>query len=228
MRQILRRLFERHDVPTGPEAPLPFLDHIDGGEAGEWLRRSSMSRFALNVGSLVPDQFEAYARIDHPQVESVAVEGELPRELVPALVEHLGGATTTRDECYFAVWEGFGTGTTVVAFAAGTSAKERREWWAQQPREPAWKRSQPTLELPNRRYHVFRGPIEGATTSLAGNLIRWQSANLWWPADHAWCVATEIDLAWTVVGASRACVDALIADPRLPAREIRSDAPLGA
>ena len=46
-----------------------------------------------------------------------------------------------------------------------------------------------------------------------------QSANLWWPADRAWCVATEIDFAWTYVGGTRAVVDALLADPRLDAVE---------
>src|SRR5687767_43789 len=106
----LRSLFERHDVPTGPEVPLPFLEYIDGRAAGEWLVRSSMSRFGVDIGSLVPATFAAYARIDHLQVDG-SDEGELPLELIRPLIEHLERATTTRDECYFAVWDGFGIGT---------------------------------------------------------------------------------------------------------------------
>ena len=75
----------------------------------------------------------------------------------------------------------------------------------------------PTLELPNRAYHVFAGPIAAARTSYSAIPFAHQSANLWWPADRAWCIATEIDFAWTYVGAPRPCIDAILADPRLEA-----------
>jgi hypothetical protein len=38
---------------------------------------------------------------------------------------------------------------------------------------------------------------------------------LWWPDDRAWCVATDIDLDTTYVGASRECVARLPAEPHL-------------
>jgi hypothetical protein len=41
------------------------------------------------------------------------------------------------------------------------------------------------------------------------------SCNLWWPADHAWCVATEIDLDSTYVGGSEACIEELLANSEL-------------
>jgi hypothetical protein len=46
-----------------------------------------------------------------------------------------------------------------------------------------------------------------------------------WPADHAWCVADDVDPHWAGIGAGTAAVDALVSDPRLdvvradPARE---------
>jgi hypothetical protein len=40
---------------------------------------------------------------------------------------------------------------------------------------------------------------------------------LWWPEDHAWCVATEIDLDSTYLGASLACVEELLANTELEA-----------
>jgi hypothetical protein len=42
-----------------------------------------------------------------------------------------------------------------------------------------------------------------------------QSATLWWPADRAWCVATDTDLMSTYVGGSAACVADLLAAPDL-------------
>lgn len=38
----------------------------------------------------------------------------------------------------------------------------------------------------------------------------WFAANLWWPEDRSWCVATEIDFGWTYVGGSQALIDAVV------------------
>ncbi len=122
--------------------------------------------------------------------------GTLPLALVEALEEHLRPATAAPEACYFALWEGFGDSAV--------------------PHE-----LEPTLHLPHRhrRYHVFAGPIAAARTSYSLIPFAHRSANLWWPADRAWCVATEVDFAWTYVGGTRAVVDALLADPRLEAVE---------
>jgi hypothetical protein len=195
------------------------LRHINGNDAGEWLRRSVVT-FGVDVGSFLPDHFEAYARVDHGGTDG-RWEGSLPAPLIPALVEHLGGATTTRADCFFAVWAGFGIGKPIVRFDPGVSWLERKLTLRRLSRVESWKTKAPTLELPERAYHVFSGPIEGATTNLSGSPsgLGWQSANLWWPADHAWCVATEIDNAWTYVGATRQCIDGILADGRLGASE---------
>jgi hypothetical protein len=43
------------------------------------------------------------------------------------------------------------------------------------------------------------------------------SPNLFWPQDHAWCVASEIDLYCTLVAGSEALAQTLVGDPRLEA-----------
>ena len=194
-----------------------------------------MTTFARSVASFLPGHFESYARVYHPaeynhvtaspapawrQLASAAGvdlsdtsafealrassatqtrEGTLPVALLDPLIEHLLPATTTPERCFFAVWEGFG-----ASAVPGTL--------------------EPKLELPERAYHLFSGPIEGARTSYSSISFDHQSANLWWPADHAWCVATEVDLAWTYVGGARACIQALLADPRLQAFETTATA----
>jgi hypothetical protein len=50
----------------------------------------------------------------------------------------------------------------------------------------------------------------------------WQSPNLWWPDDRAWCVATEIDLMSTYVGGSHRCVRAVLDRPELEAAAVES------
>jgi hypothetical protein len=210
---------------------LPLLTHMGSLEAADWIR-NSMTTFGRNVCSFLPGGFPAYARVYHPfesnrkfstwreqlaitgrelidrgdaadfayhgAVDGQARHGSLAAPIFEALLEHLIPETTTPDECYFAIWEGFGA----------------------LPPELT-----PKLELPGRAYHVFSGPLQGALTSF--DIMQFERptstphmpANLWWPADHAWCIATEIDFAWTYVGASRACIDAVLADQRLESIE---------
>jgi hypothetical protein len=42
-----------------------------------------------------------------------------------------------------------------------------------------------------------------------------QSPDQWWPDDHSWCVATEIDFDCTLVGGTRELIDTVLNDPRL-------------
>lgn len=63
------------------------------------------------------------------------------------------------------------------------------------------------------------GSIDLADTRFGTN--KWfpegMSAHLWWPDDHTWCVATDIDLMTTYLGASAECVGAVLADDALEA-----------
>jgi hypothetical protein len=194
-----------------------------------WLQQS-LTTFAESVASFLPGHLEAYARIHHPFDApgatagrgalwrawlfdatipshdpaaavafalsgidgSQAEVGRLPRPLIGPLVEHLRQATATPDRCFFAVWEGHGDLTPVALRA-------------------------PRLVLPQRSYHVFAGPIEAAHTSFSADGLSHLAANLWWPADQAWCVATEIDFAWTYVGGPRSVIEALLAEQRFEA-----------
>jgi hypothetical protein len=47
-----------------------------------------------------------------------------------------------------------------------------------------------------------------------------QSANLWWPEDRAWFVASEIDFDSTFVGGDDRLIAALVSDKRLEALPI--------
>jgi hypothetical protein len=229
----------RHTLRISDEAmpELPLLTHVPSLDATDWLR-TSLTTFGRNVSSFLPGDFPAYARVYHPFEtnrgfstwrEQLAIAGgEVldPREaedfayhgvgnaqarhgtlalpIIEALLAHLTPATTTTDECYFAIWEGFDVSAVPPSLM-------------------------PKLELPGRAYHIFTGPLRAALTSFDimqfhyPPLTRHMSANLWWPADHAWCIATEIDFAWTYVGASRACIDAVLADSRLESIETSAE-----
>jgi hypothetical protein len=215
--------------PGGSAPVLPLLTHLSELAATAWLRQS-LTTFAAGVASFLPGDLPAYARVYHPfdlgggspdaatswrelaaragreladpvdaadfalygAAQAQAPIGTLPLRVIDALVAHLEPATATPEACYFAVWEGFGDSLVPPTLT-------------------------PKLELPHRAYHVFAGPLAAARTSYAAVPWSHRSANLWWPADRAWCVATEIDFGWTYVGGPRACIDALLADPRFEA-----------
>jgi hypothetical protein len=197
----------------------------------------------MPVGATIPTGFEAYARVLHPayrttdghqalvrwtelaeragvvphaelQWEELASgagpgdvapmdappqEGHLPAEEAAALVDVLRRHTATPDRCWFAVWDGFGGLEPEVRWPGATR-----------------------LHLPHRDYVLLRGSIDAATGSFCPAPFR-QSANLWWPEDRAWCVATEIDYLWTYVGATEPCLEELLAEPRLEILRTRPD-----
>jgi hypothetical protein len=214
--------------------------------------------FATDVGSVIPQGFEAYARLFHPAIrivngEEVTVRwseiaaaggrtvhpemqwphvsgmwegsgenspglwdlepdvGSLPRRYTDRLRDLLAQYTSTSDRVWFCVWDGFGDlkirpgGSALLT--SGPPGRKRR---------PVQQSPAPTLQLPNRAYYLLSGPIGGIGESM-GEEPHWQSANLIWPEDRAWCVATEIDFAWTYIGGGTALIQALINDPALEA-----------
>jgi hypothetical protein len=209
--------------------------------AAAWIAES-MHGFALDVGSIVPPQFEAYARVFHPAhlhqqdvrgapvrwAEIAAANGRtvhpemqfMKIALIPSPYAHawtqpgladrvpevgslsmdeaaelaavLQPHTTTPEDCFFAVWDGWGG--------------LRHDM-----------RGAPVVAIPGRTMRLLRGPIHAVTENTDEHETRFQSANLWWPADRAWCVATEIDLMSSYVGGSRPCIDAVLGDRALEA-----------
>ena len=68
------------------------------------------------------------------------------------------------------------------------------------------------MRLPGRDYLLYSGAVDDA---LAFVDSEGQTPNLWWPADRSWCVASEIDLAWTYIGGSAELVRRLESESRI-------------
>jgi hypothetical protein len=126
--------------------------------------------------------------------------------------------TGTPEDCWFCVWDGFGWGS-AGTFAVLTETGQPREIIQEPGRDPVPGpvRAGPRVRLPHRDYFLYAGPA-AAAAALASLDGTWgQCPNLWWPADRAWCVASEIDLPWTYVGGPRGLIDAILADERIEA-----------
>lgn len=115
--------------------------------------------------------------------------GTLQPAEAEALLPILRATTATPDRCYFALWEGFGQQELNALVAAF-----------------------PRLELAKRAYLLFRGSLESFPWFEVSPR---QSPNLWWPEDHAWVVASEIDAYDTYVAGSEACIEQVMNEPAL-------------
>jgi hypothetical protein len=208
-------------------------DWVVAGATGPW----------THVGALLPTDFAAYARLLHPaelvceevRWETVAAGngrrahagmqwvaltgswdfqygngrgqpelwdespevGSLPAATAQRLVAVLQRFTGT-DDCFYAVWEGFGD----LVVAPATVA---------------------TIAMPGRTMLLFRGLLANAATATMESPPFGRSPSLWWPADRAWCVATDVDLNYTYIGATDPCIEAVLADPTLESWRVAAD-----
>ncbi|BFU47408.1 hypothetical protein [Krasilnikovia sp. MM14-A1004] len=136
--------------------------------------------------------------------------GDNPRrgELDPPTLATLCGAlaphTATPETCYFSLWEGHGW------LPDGIPARVHHDY---------------------RSYILFTGPLHAAQQLGFHPRPDWfipQSPNLFWPADQAWCVATEIDFDSTLVGGTSELVHQLLSEPALDAWPVNPDDSLAA
>jgi hypothetical protein len=214
------------------------IQWADNVRAASWIG-SQLHPWNQDTGSVIPEGFDAYCRVFHPEgpiypdgsfqswadiadrngriahpnmqfhminrpvgspPPDMLHEGSGPSEgsLLPRerrhLVELLRAKTGTPEHCWFCIWDGYGN-------------IEVRG---------------PLVELPNRNYGLYEGPIDVAMVALD---VPWmdQSPNLWWPQDRSWIVVTEIDYAWTYVGGSKELINELCSDAIIEAMQVRLD-----
>lgn len=231
------------------------VDWLEDVSPARWIA-SRLHPFAQDVGSVIPEGFEAYGRLFHPiedggagrrerwsdlarrneriahpemqfqwisrppgqrppewyDAESGPSWGSLPVPERRILIEVLDRYTSSRDSCFFCVWEGYDPlheDRPVDWHKAGTLGALRAR--VRRRRSHRLAPPLPQVELPGRRYYLYRGPLEKALAPLPDD----HSPNLWWPEDRAWFVATELDYAWTYVGGSEELIGELLSDDRL-------------
>ena len=123
----------------------------------------------------------------------------MDRHVLDPVASLLARHTDIPGECWFGVWEG----------------------WGSMPADDLI-RSAPTFSVPARTYHLLTGPVE-ALHEL-GSRLHGQTPSLWWPQDHAWCVATEVDLKTSYVGTGRRCAQELVSLPGVEAATVAPEA----
>jgi hypothetical protein len=183
--------------------------------AADWIVDSGIAWERL-VG-FGPPGFPAYARLRFfpdpafvgQSQNDVDCDRGAPSDVarLRASMETLTRHTGTPDACYFCVWEGW--------------PLQRREGTAERSVHPSAVLDVPQVVIPNRAYFLLKGDLS--------DLAQWDATRAWlgqrrlldvppafmWPADHAWCIACDVDQHYAGIGAATAAIDQLLADPRL-------------
>jgi hypothetical protein len=153
------------------------------------------------------------------------VRGEIPEDLMTVFTELLGRYTTSTNG-WFCLWEGWGSVhgsmTRTIAWAVdhppppGMPTSYRAS-----PAFPQAVLDGPKVRLPGRDYLLFEGPLDAANE--LGVNVPWgsfttferQPPSLWWPDDHAWCAANDIDASFSCIGGTVPLIDELLKHPDL-------------
>jgi hypothetical protein len=168
--------------------------------------------------------------------------GDLDPEPLAALCDILARHTAIPAACWFGVWDGHGwlhPGGGVVAVFARTEGAEQSDGAGMPPPTEqvvpvmglTWEEPSPAMplfELPWREHRLLSGPLDAALEmgSVVNGVFFSHSPSLIWPDDHAWCVATDVDLRSTYIAATPALADELLSDGRLETWPVRLDDPL--
>jgi hypothetical protein len=208
--------------------------------SSRWIT-DAIRQFQYDVGSLVPPIFQAYARVFHPAyghaqpmpdprdfaVSWKAVAEANGRVAHPAMEwGSLVGSWQIQSQP--GLWDSPpDTGRLPVHVTKELSRILKRCSRSDGVMYALWNgyggmhiADAEMIELPHRPMYLIAGSIEDATEPFG---IPGRTANLWWPSDQRWCVATDIDLMTTYVGGGANCIEAIINSDALEAMPVTSD-----
>ncbi len=167
----------------------------DVSHADWWAGRDDPWQVLVSLG---PDCFAAYAQVPMPLEEDDPrlpllpdVAGNWDDRTLAAALEVLAGHTTTPEDVWSCAWDGFGD-----------------------------ERTGPRVRVPHREFFLFHGALHetGGWEPVGSGHVPSPAAV--WPADRSWFLAFDVDPDWAGIGGTRDLVEALVADPRLGAREV--------
>lgn len=171
-------------VPVGYDAYARILYPVYSPGPGGERRLVRWSDIARHTGAI------AHAEMELHSLEAKSASGRsgvVPAKVVApwgdqllGLSSALTGATSTPENCWYAIWEG------------NTALDPIR-------------RITPTVQIDGYNYYLLRGPVARATDSYRG-----LTPNIWWPNDRAWCMVAHFDFPCVYLGGSNETIEKVL------------------
>jgi hypothetical protein len=208
-------------IPTGYEAYVRILHPVETPVHGERLIRwSEVAKWSGTdltgqsqwIAVALPENKPAGPR---PWRSQGPLSGTLYPDDARALVSIAREYTTTPQQCWCCIWEGYG-GTRVPY---GPSSEPG--YPPLPPLIPDEVREGPKVVAPYRNYFLYESSIDASFIDTF-QLLDGHSPTLWWPDDHSWFVGTEIYSDSTYVGGPRAMIEAILQCADLEAFRVES------
>jgi hypothetical protein len=231
-----------HPVSVERHAPSGGGNPQEGHSTEAW----TWARIAASTDTVIHPQVQ-WIRIAGHQDEPLDLSGNrtaypppfgwLDPRILADLIHLAAGHTSTPGQITAALWEGWsiGAGAPLVPVALGTQIEDTYPAQVQPPLpnpeagiDPALPEALvdgPFLELPERRYVLLSASAQeladpawpftagiGWTHGLSGPLPQ-----LIWPSDHAWAIASEIELDSTLIGGTFPFINQLMDLPGVEA-----------
>ena len=228
------------------------LDIAPDVSVGDWIRESltpwvAFSEIPVTIGIVIPKGFESYVLVRHTGPGDD--HGGLGNESLERLEEILSNFTITPEECFLALWDGYGwmhPGSIAtfkrlrhpklyrffrqISIRFGARRFRRRIRTQVQSLDHLESHTLPEgimkserFKLPNREYLLMRGPLSEARKIgwIFSESFQSQSPNLLWPRDRGWILAAEIDFNVTLIGGSESLVAAILNTGSLTAERFK-------
>ena len=120
-------------------------------------------------------------------------QGQMDRESLGRLLTHLADESTTPNEIWMLIWIGYGEPPDSLGLPVDVTS---------------------FLRLTGRQYILRRGSILSSTGGPDGPSFE-NPPTFWWPADHSWFVACDVDASSTYVGGSDKLIQRVLSDTSL-------------
>ncbi|MBU3645917.1 MAG: hypothetical protein FGM49_03810 [Candidatus Nanopelagicaceae bacterium] len=183
----------------------PKLALITDFTEADWVRTSlsqAAERDERFLADVIPMSFEAYVSVRHQPKKSKNNFGESLcfEKLTLLLMDH----TETEEECFAAIWYGF-----------GWSFEEEYPHLFHNMEKHFLRKFVGNREfnkffqIPNRDYYLLKSSLLDTLKigEIVDNYLYYEPTNMLWPKDRRWFVANEIDFHVTLIGGSKALID---------------------
>lgn len=221
-----------HVVPIGFDEYARIL-HPPTSASGQ---QTSWSKVAANTGrALHPQvQFNAIRQGSTMNSEPGATwEGTRPRTGSLDAAQLLAfcdilSQTSATAPLWLGVWDGWGNLPTSWRTAPTIKQNGRAYYLFTRLLAGVVEFSMSLAALGLEESQVWAAPVMQVGAEVGITSIRVQSPNQWWPDDHSWFVASEVDFDSTIVGGTETLIERIIVDERLEAVRVNPSSDLTA